>query len=138
MQYTDKELEIMIRNYRQLREQLKNIRESIMVPHTITDTNIGGGSSGRLSNPTEMTAIRLSEDDILNEIKNIGLATENTYALLPRDKQKMMMMYFIDPVPNLKDREIAERLFINRSTLWRWKNEVIALYKKELEKLGED
>lgn len=135
MRYTEKELEIMIKNYRQLRVQLQNIRESIMVPHTITDTNIGGGSSGVLSNPTEMTAIRLAEDDVLNEIKNIGLAIENTYALLPREKQKMMMAYFIDRKPNLKDEGIAKELFIDRTTLWRWKKQIINTYKNELKKL---
>lgn len=135
MQYTDDELEIMISNYRQLRSQLKNIRESIMVPHVIQDTNIGGGSSGFISNPTEMTALRLAEDDTLNDIKNIGLAIENTYALLPKDKQKMMMLYFIDRDPNVKEIEVAARLFIDRTTLWRWKNQIIKMYKLELKKL---
>jgi len=135
LQYTDDELEIMISNYRQLRSQLKNIRESIMVPHVIQDTNIGGGSSGFISNPTEMTALRLAEDDTLNDIKNIGLAIENTYALLPKDKQKMMMLYFIDRDPNIKEIEVAARLFIDRTTLWRWKNQIIKMYKLELKKL---
>ena len=132
MQYTDKELEIMISNYRQLRVQLLSIRENIMVPHVITDTNTGGGSSGFLSNPTEMTAIRLAEDDGLNDIKNIGLAIENTYALLPKEKQKMMLAYFIDRDPKLKDKEIARRLYIDRTTLWRWKNQIRQIYKNEL------
>ncbi len=132
MQYTDKELEIMISNYRQLRVQLLRIRENIMVPHVITDTNTGGGSSGFLSNPTEMTAIRLAEDDGLNDIKNIGLAIENTYALLPKEKQKMMLAYFIDRDPKLKDKEIARRLYIDRTTLWRWKNQIRQIYKNEL------
>ncbi|WP_280512911.1 hypothetical protein [Carnobacterium inhibens] len=132
LQYTDKELEIMISNYRQLRVQLLRIRENIMVPHVITDTNTGGGSSGFLSNPTEMTAIRLAEDDGLNDIKNIGLAIENTYALLPKEKQKMMLAYFIDRDPKLKDKEIARRLYIDRTTLWRWKNQIRQIYKNEL------
>lgn len=132
MQYTDKELEIMISNYRQLRGQLLNIRETIMVPHVIKDTNTGGGSSGFLSNPTEMTAIRLAENGDLNDIKNMGLAIENTYALLPKEKQKMMLAYFIDRDPKLKDKEIARRLYIDRTTLWRWKNQIRQIYKNEL------
>lgn len=135
MRYTDEELEVMLSNYRQLRSQLKDIRESIMVPHVIQDTNVGGSSSGFISNPTEMTAIRLAEDDVLNEIKNIGLAIENTYALLPKHKQKMMMAYFIDREPNIKELEVARRLFIDRTTLWRWKNQIISMYQIELEKL---
>lgn len=132
LQYTDKELEMMISNYRQLKGQIFNIRENIMVPHVIKDTNTGGGSSGFLSNPTEMTAIRLAENNDLNDIKNIGLAIENTYALLPKEKQKMMLAYFIDRDSKLKDKEIARRLYIDRTTLWRWKNQIRQIYKNEL------
>ena len=135
MQYTDKELEIMISNYKQLRLQLQNIRESIMTPFTFADTNVGGGSAGNISNPTEMMAIRLTDDDVLNDIKNIGMAVENTFALLPYDKQKMMKVYFIERDHSINETEIARRLHIGRSTLWRWKNEIITLYKKELESL---
>ena len=135
MAYTDKELEIMICNYNQLRLQLQSIRENIMTPYTITDTNIGGGTAGNISNPTEMMAIRLTDDDVLNEIKNIGLAVENTFASLPHDKQKMMKAYFIERDHSITETEVARRLHIGRSTLWRWKNEIIRLYKKELETL---
>lgn len=135
MQYTDKELEIMISNYNQLRIQLQAVRENIMTPYTITDTNTGGGSSSKISNPTEMTAIRLTDDDVLKDIKNIGLAIENTYALLPYDKKKMMKAYFIERDYTINETEIAKRLHIGRSTLWRWKNEIINLYKKELKEL---
>lgn len=136
MQYTDEELESMICNYRQIRDGLKRIRESIMTPYIIEDTNIGGGSSGFLSKPTEMTAIKLAENDDLNAIKNIGLAIENTYAALPPDKQKMMLAYYIDRKPNIKNKEVAKQLHMDRTTLWRWNIEIVNLYRKELGRLN--
>ncbi|ALV21048.1 MULTISPECIES: hypothetical protein [Carnobacterium] len=134
MEYTDEELEVMLFSYRQLEAQLNKIRLNILSPYRISDSNIGGGRSSFVSNPTEMTAVRLSDDEEILRIKQKGIAIENTYASLTSDKQKMMMVYYIDPNPLKRDKHIADQLHIDRSTLWRWRTMVVNVFRNELDK----
>lgn len=63
-----------------------------------TDTNIGGGSSGRLSNPTETAAIKMAEDDegyirLRKVVRAIKLLIEYTN---DSEKGRIMQVYYFE------------------------------------------
>lgn len=70
-----------------------------MHPWRETDTNQGGGSSGRLSSPTEATALKLTEDEDYIRLRKICRAVE----LLKQktndsEKGKVMQDYYFNKV----------------------------------------
>jgi RinA family phage transcriptional activator len=96
--YTDTQLDAILTNYRNLNRLLLNKRAAVMHPWRETDTNIGGGSSGRLSHPTETAAIKMAEDDegyirLRKVIRAIKLLIENTN---DSEKGKIMQAYYFD------------------------------------------
>lgn len=69
-----------------------------MHPWRETDTNIGGGSSGRLSHPTETTALKMAEDDegyirLRKVVRAIKLLIENTN---DSEKGRTMQVYYFE------------------------------------------
>ena len=65
----------------------------------------------------------------------IGIAIENTYASLPYDKQKAMMEFYINrrngPFRGHAKR-VAAKLYIDASTLYRWRTEITSVFEDEL------
>lgn len=50
----------------------------VLNPYQETDTNIGGGSAGFISNPTEQTVMALCEDELLQSLQNVENALTRT------------------------------------------------------------
>lgn len=96
--YTDPQLDAILYNYRKLNRLLLNKRAAVMHPWRETDTNIGGGSSGRLSHPTETAALKMAEDDegyirLRKVIRAIKLLIENTN---DSEKGRTMQTYYFE------------------------------------------
>ena len=96
--YTDSQLDAILTNYRNLNRLLLNKRAAVMHPWRETDTNIGGGSSGRLSHPTETAALKMAEDDegyirLRKVIRAIKLLIENTN---DSEKGRIMQVYYFE------------------------------------------
>lgn len=132
MSYTDEELESILSNYTYFIKELRDTRVNILFPYVLTDTNTGGSSSGRISNPTESTAIALSEPDD-EELKVKVRAIQNTYSKMSIDFKKMMEFYYFERPYGMKDESIAARLNVDRATLWRWRKKVCKEVAKQLD-----
>lgn len=133
MQYTDKELEGILSNYKYLLKAIEDNRMNILHPYIITDTNIGGGSSGKMSKPTESTAIALIEsnyEDIEMHVK----AVQATYSKMPVDQKRMMEVYYFERSYGMKEKDIASRLNTDRSNLWRWRKTICRELRKQLKR----
>lgn len=131
MQYTDKDLEIILSNYKYLLRQIRQSEEEVYTPYRETDTNTGGSSSGRISNPTEDTAIALLLVDTANE-EFQAKAIQNTYARVPLHQKRMMEVYYFERSYGMTLEATAQRLNIDVSTLRRWRRDVRQILRKEL------
>lgn len=131
MQYSDKELEVILSNYKYLLKALEDNRMNILHPYMVTDTNTGGSSSGRISNPTESTAIALIEFDD-EEIELHVKAVQATYSKMAVDQKRMMEVYYFERSYGMKEKDIASRLNTDRSNLWRWRKIICRELRKQL------
>ena len=131
MQYTDKELEGILSNYKYLLKAIEDNEANILYPYVMSDTNIGGGRSGRISKPTESTAMALIDanyEDIETHVK----AVQATYSRMPVDQKRMMEVYYFERSYGMKDKDIASRLNTDRSNLWRWRKTICKELRKQL------
>lgn len=132
MDYTFKELETIFSNYRHLVRALEDERTNVLNPYIITDTNVGGSSSGRISNPTESTAIALVELEDDEEIKNHVKAIEKTYLKMDIEKQRMMRVFYFERVYGLRVDNVALKLNVDVRTLKRWRDCACNELRKQL------
>lgn len=133
MQYSDKELEVILSNYKYLLNQIRLATEEAYNPYRETDTNTGGSSSGRISNPTEDTAIAVMLVDT-EEMEKQAKAIQNTYAKVPLHKKRMMEVYYFERSYGMTLEATSQRLNIDVSTLRRWRKDVRQILRKELKK----
>lgn len=133
MQYSDKELEVILSNYKYLLNQIRLATEEAYNPYRETDTNTGGSSSGRISNPTEDTAIAVMLVDT-QEIEKQAKAIQNTYAKVPQHQKRMMEVYYFERSYGMTLEATSQRLNIDVSTLRRWRKDVRQILRKELNK----
>lgn len=131
MQYSDKELEVILSNYKYFLKLLENPRLNILYPFMITDTNTGGGSAGRISNPTESTAVSLAESSTMNIELHVK-AIQATYSKMAVDQKRMMEVYYFERSYGMKEKDIASRLNTDRSNLWRWRKAICKELRKQL------
>lgn len=118
-------------NINDYRKQLK-YREWELLESKTTDTNIGGGKSNKISNPTEQKAIILSEDEHYRHLKNVVQAVDRVYNDLDEDSKTIVeMRYWCDDVYEWED--IAFELGFSRSKVLRKRNRII---DKTAERLG--
>ena len=114
------------------RKQLK-FREWELTDNPITDTNIGGGKSNIVGNPTERKAILLAEDERYQNYKRIINAIESTYANLDSDLKTIVDMRYWDKENAYEWDDIAAVLVMSRNKVLRKRN---LLVDKTAEKLG--
>lgn len=67
----------ILRLYPTIEQQIKDRTLEVLNPYQISDENIGGGSAGFISNPTEQTAVALCEDELLNSLYYVDRAVDN-------------------------------------------------------------
>jgi RinA family phage transcriptional activator len=113
-------------NHKENKKQLKFREWELLNPSQEQDENIGGSSSGFISNPTERNAIRLLEDKLYQNLKVIIRTIENLYNELDEDTQMIVDMRYWDKENNCYEwEEIADKLFISRSKVLRKRNHLI-------------
>ena len=130
-----KELEVKLSKYKWYLKEAKLIELSIRHPYKLTDGNVGGGkSSGGDTDGALRTLIKIDENDDLNEYFKIGKAIERTYAELPDYLQKTMMDFYINRKGHYRGhpKRCAAKLNIDVSTLYRWRNEIVKEFYKQL------
>jgi hypothetical protein len=136
-EYTFKELELMLSKYKEYLERLNLIELSIRHPMQMTEFDTGRKSNVRPNDSMLRTLIKLEEHEQMHTYKKIGIAIENTYAALPEEKQDAMMKFYINR-PNGPFRGHAKRtatkLHIDASTLWRWREVIVAQFEIELKR----
>lgn len=58
----------LLKLYPTIEQQIEDRTIEILNPYQVSDENIGGGSAGFISNPTEQSAVALCEDEVLNSL----------------------------------------------------------------------
>ena len=134
-EYTFKELEMMLSKYKEYLERLNMIELSIRHPASREEFDTGRRTNVKDHDSMLRTLIKIEEREELKLFKVIGIAIENTYASLPYDKQKAMMEFYINrrkgPFRGHAKR-VAAKLYIDASTLYRWRTEITSVFEDEL------
>ena len=134
-EYTFKELEMMLSKYKEYLERLNMIELSIRHPASREEFDTGRRTNVKDHDSMLRTLIKIEEREELKLFKVIGIAIENTYASLPYDKQKAMMEFYINsrkgPFRGHAKR-VAAKLYIDASTLYRWRAEITSVFEDEL------
>ena len=134
-EYTFKELEMMLSKYKEYLERLNMIELSIRHPASREEFDTGRRTNVKDHDSMLRTLIKIEEREELKLFKVIGIAIENTYASLPYDKQKAMMEFYINrrkgPFRGHAKR-VAAKLYIDASTLYRWRTEITILFAQKL------
>ena len=113
-------------NHNDNKKQLKFREWELLNPSQEVDENIGGSSSGYISNPTERNAIRLLEDKLYQNLKLIVRTVEMMYVELDADTKTIVDMRYWDKENACYEwEEIADKLFISRSKVLRKRNNLI-------------
>lgn len=119
---TFKHIEAEISSLPDLRKEIIKRREEIMNP-TMTEELVGGRSN-EPSDPTGKMATRLVMDKRLSELERIEKAITNVYDKL-EDKPKQMVNLIYWTRHKRTWEGIAMELEVGRTTLFRWRNEIV-------------
>lgn len=134
MTYSDKQLEMILYNYKELMSMLASKEEAFgFAPWKLTDTNSGGGASNRTTNPTETIALNLIEGGE-EQVRQYVKAIQSTYSNMPVDQKRMMEVYYFERSYGMREKDIAARLNTDRSNLWRWRKIVCKEFRRQLRK----
>ena len=115
------------------KKKLKYREWELLNEHKETDTNMGGGRSNNISNPTERKAILLAEDKLYQKLKDIVKTVEEIYSQLDHDLKTIVDMRYWDMEKNCYEWEdIADRLYMSRSKVLRKRNALIDETAKKL------
>lgn len=119
---TFKHIEAEIAMLPELRKEIVKRREEIMNP-TMTEELVGGRSN-EPSDPTGRLATRLVMDKRLSELERIELAITSVYEMLEdKPRQMVNMIYWTRHKRTWEG--IAMELEVGRTTLFRWRNEIV-------------
>ena len=102
------------------RKQLRYMEWELLNPHNETDTNIGGGKSNKISNPTERKAIILAENKKYSNLKSIVEGIDKLYTGLDDDLKTIVDMRYC-----YEWEDIADKLYMSRRKVLRKRNVLI-------------
>lgn len=68
----------LLKLYPTIQQMILDRTLEILTPYQEIDNNIGGGSAGFISNPTEQTVVALCEDELLEELRHVEIALHKT------------------------------------------------------------
>lgn len=122
---TFKHIESELYIYKDTLKEIEELRKDIMFTKMNDDENIGGGTSGLPSSPTERIATRLATHKRLNRLEEVANAIEKVYTGLPEDYQKLIKLKYWTRPQTLTWDGIADKLFTTKRTAQRWRDEVI-------------
>lgn len=116
----------------ELKEKLKYREWQLLHAYKEEDTNVGGGRSSNISNPTEQKAIKLAEDKTYQNLKNVINVIEKLYPELDDVQKKIVRMKYWDS-EEWDWNDIAKETNVSRSKALAKRN---ALIDKTAERLG--
>ncbi|WP_017470637.1 hypothetical protein [Amphibacillus jilinensis] len=126
---TFKHVEAEWYNYHTTLKGIAKLRESIICPfdEDPDDPTIlkGANSVRHPGNPTERMAIRLTASKRLEHLNEVTEAIETVYNALPDNYKKLVQIRYWNNGNKLTWEATANRLFVNRATAIRWRNEII-------------
>lgn len=88
----------LLKLYPTIQQMILDRTLEILTPYQDIDNNIGGGSAGFISNPTEQTVVALCEDELLEELHIVERAmtkTNDIMRTLGSDTSPVTFDYFI-------------------------------------------
>lgn len=119
---TFKHIEAELAAYHDTQREIERRREEIMNP-TMTEELVGG-KSNEPSDPTGRLATRLVMDKRLSELERIEQAITSVYDKLEeKPKQLVQMTYWTRHKKTWEG--MSMELEVGRTTLFRWRNEII-------------
>lgn len=89
-------IEQTLSDYNEIDSHIKKRVEEITYPVSITDENIGGSSSGAISNPTERLAITIMDDMLISNLKYTKSIVNDVLDGLEPRARLVIELYFID------------------------------------------
>lgn len=127
---TFKHVEAELANYHETQKEIAKRREELMYP-TMSEELVGSRGS-TISDPTAAKAARIVMDRRLKELERIEDAITSVYMRLEEKPKRLVHMVYW--TKNQKTWEgIAMELEIGRTTLFRWRSEII---KEIADRLG--
>lgn len=85
----------LLKLYPTIQQMILDRTLEILTPYQEIDNNIGGGSAGFISNPTEQTVVVLCEDELLEELRKVEKAVEYSFNLM-RFKYDMFELHKVE------------------------------------------
>jgi RinA family phage transcriptional activator len=125
-------IEKEIEQYHLTLKRIDTRREELLYPHIETDTNIGGGKSNVLSDPTYRKASVLETDVHLHEMVRIVNAINYAWSGLDDDRKRVVKLYYWTRPQTLTWEGIAQEMHIGLRTAKRWRTEFVKQIAKQL------
>ena len=89
-------IEQTLLDYNEIDKHIKKRVEELTYPVSVPDDNIGGSSSGRLSNPTERLAVTIMDDMLISNLKHTKYIVDDVLDGLEPKARKVIQLYYID------------------------------------------
>lgn len=89
-------IEQTLLDYNEIDKHIKKRVEELTYPVSVPDDNIGGSSSGRLSNPTERLAVTIMDDMLISNLKHTKAIVDEVLDELEPDARRVIHLYYID------------------------------------------
>jgi len=89
-------IEQTLLDYNEIDKHIKKRVEELTYPVSVPDDNIGGSSSGRLSNPTERLAVTIMDDILISNLKHTKAIVDEVLDGLEPSARKVIQLYYID------------------------------------------
>lgn len=100
-------IEQTLMDYNEIDMHIKKRVEEITYPVSISDENIGGSSSGAISNPTERLAITIMDDMLISNLKYTKSIVDDVLDSLEPKARQVIQLYYIDSPRKLTWNGIA-------------------------------
>jgi RinA family phage transcriptional activator len=121
---TFQHIEAELYKYQSTKKEIQKLRYNIIQSSDDPDENIGGGRSGRISNPTEMLATRLDTHKQLEFLEDIAYAIETIYNISPPHFRKLIQIRYWNN-RDLNWDGIALELHCTKRTAQRWRDKIV-------------
>lgn len=89
-------IEQTLLDYNEIDKHIKKRVEELTYPVSVPDDNIGGSSSGRLSNPTERLAVTIMDDILISNLKHTKYIVDDVLEGLEPKAREVIQLYYID------------------------------------------
>ncbi len=120
-----------LRNYYRIKKELDSAERDIILTSPQRDIN-SHVKSTRTSKPVESAVIKIHLDKRIKHMRRIISAIEFVIDDLPKEKKKFVELKYWKRGKRITDIGIARQIPCDKSTLYRWNNEIVSDIAKEL------